>query len=125
MKLSQLIDERVHSALQKLSTEPLPLRTAFKLKGIIKVVKEEFSKYEDVRKEALQRHGQKNEDGSLKVNDQGNVQFSAEGIQAFANEVGELTTLEVQVPTLTLAELGDKITLTAEDLESLDGIVVE
>lgn len=125
MKLSQLIDERLHAALQKLSTEPLPLKTAFKLKGTIKVVKEEFGKYEDVRKEALQRHGQKNEDGSLKINDQGNVQFSAEGIQAFANEVGELTGLDVQVPTLTLAELGDKVTLSASELESLDGIIIE
>jgi len=125
MKLARLIDERLHGALAKLSGEPLPLRTAFKLKGIIKTAREEFAKYEEVRKEALARHGQKNEDGTLKVDERNNVQFTQEGINAFATELNELATMDVEVPTLALSELGDKIVLTADDLEHLEGVIVE
>lgn len=125
MKLARLIDERLHAALTKLSSEPLPLRTAFKLKGITKVAREEFAKYEEVRKEALQRHGQKNEDGSLKVNEHNNVMFDEGGIKAFAAELNELTLLDVEIGSIKIDELGDKIVLTAEDLEHLEGIIVE
>jgi hypothetical protein len=125
MKLARLVDERLHLALNKLSAEPLPLRTAFKLKGIVKKAREEYSKYEEVRKEALQRHGEKNEDGTLKVDDRNNVQFTPEGIQAFASELNQLTSLDMEMPTLTLSELGEKISLTVEDLEVLEGVIVE
>jgi hypothetical protein len=125
MKLARLIDERLHSALTKLSSEPLPLKTAFRLKGITKIAREEYSKYEEVRKEALVRHGLKNEDGSLKVNEHNNVQFSDEGIKAFASELNDLTNMEIELPTLSVGELGDKIVLSAEELEVLEGIIVE
>ena len=125
MKLARLIDERLHAALGKLSGESLPLKTLFKLKGIIKTAREEYSKYEEVRREALQRHGDKAEDGSLKTNEQNNVQFSEEGMKAFIAEINELANMEVELPTLTVAELGDKVQLTFEELESLEGIIVE
>jgi len=125
MKLAKLIDQRLHATLQKLSSEPLPLRTAFKLKGIIKITREEFDKYEEVRKEALQRHGQKNEDGSLKVNDAGSVIFSDDGIKAFVAELNDLALVDINLPTIGLAELGEKISLSVEDLDLLDGIIVE
>jgi len=125
MKLAKLIDERLHHALTKLGSEPLPLKTAFRLKGITKIAREEYAKYEEVRKEALQRHGLKNEDGSLNVNEHNNVQFSAEGIKAFASELNDLTNMDIELPTLRIDELGDKIVLSVEELECLEGIIVE
>lgn len=125
MKLARLVDERLHVSLQKLSGEPLPLKTAFKLKGIIKLAREEFNKYEEVRKEALQRHGKKKEDGSLEILENGNVSFTEGGMQAFVVELNELAVVEVEIPTLSIAELGDKVSLSADDLESLDGVIVE
>lgn len=125
MKLARLIDERLQAALDKLTASDLPLRTAFKLKGIIKVAREEYSKYEEVRKEALQRHGQKNEDGTLKINESNNVQFDEAGIKAFAIELNELATMDVALPTISISELGEKIVLSVEDLDALDGIIVE
>lgn len=125
MKLARLVDEKLHNTLDKLTREPLPLKTAFKLKGIVKMAREEFSKYEEVRKEALQHHGKKNEDGSLVVNEAGNVQFTEEGIKAFVIQLNELTSMDVVVPTISIAELGNNITLTVDELEILDGLIVE
>lgn len=123
MKLARLADDRFHMALQKLAEEALPLKTAFKLKGIIKASREEYVKYEDVRREALQKHGLKNEDGSLKMDDRSMVQFSPEGLQAFTKELNDLGTVEVNLPTLKLSELGDNIRVTVEDLDLLEGVI--
>lgn len=125
MKLARLVDERLHSALAKLSKEALPLKVAFKLKGIIKIVNEEYSKYEEVRKEALSKHGEKDADGNIKTNDLGNVELSKEGMVAFMLELSELAKLDIETPTIKLSELGDNIQITMMDVEMLEGIIVE
>ena len=124
MKLVRITDDKFHAALNKLATKPLPLRTAFKLKGISKVVREEYLKYEDVRKEALQKHALKNEDGSIKVDDRQNAQFDEAGIKDFVREINELNSVEISVPTVKVSELGN-IDITLTDVELLDGIIVE
>jgi hypothetical protein len=125
MKLARIVDDKFHVALQKLANEPLPLKTAFKLKGISKAVKEEYSKYDEVRKEALQKHGQKNEDGTLKTDEKGNVAFDDNGLQGFVDEINELTSLEIDMGTVKISELGDNIKLTSNELDLLDGVIVE
>jgi hypothetical protein len=125
MKLARLVDERLHGALNKLSKEALPLKTAFKLKGITKIVNEEFAKYDEVRQESLKRHGEKNAEGELILNDQGNVELSKEGMQAFLLELSELANVEIDCPTIKISELGDNICLTLQDVEMLDGIIIE
>lgn len=124
MKLLRVVDEKLHAALQKLSNEQLPLKTAFKLKGINKLIKDEFAKYDEVRKEALQKHGLKNEDGSLKTDEKNNVKFDQDGMKGFIEELNELSNMEVEIPTISLSELGS-VNLTAAQLEALDGVVVE
>ena len=125
MKLARLVDERLHSALTKLSKEALPLKIAFRLKGITKLVNEEYTKYDEVRKEALKRHGKYSSEGDLITNEQGNVELSPEGMQAFLLELSELANMEIDCPTIKISELGDNICLTLQDVEMLDGIVIE
>ena len=125
MKLSRIIDGRFHMALARLSAQPVPLKIAFKLKGIVAKVNEEMKKYEEVRSAALQKLGTKGEDGKLVVNEQNNVQMSEEAMKQFATELNELGSTDIELPTVTLAELGDKTNLTAEDAMSLDGVIVE
>lgn len=125
MKLARITDDRFHLALAKLSAEPLPLRVAFKLKGLSKIVHGEHSKYEEVRQGALKKYGLKNEDGSLKVDERNNALFDADGIQAFTAEIAELTAIEISLPTVTLSELGDNVRLTVAEVEALEGVLVE
>jgi len=125
MQLARVADERLHKALEKLSKEPLPLKTAFKLKGIIKTVKEEHEKYESVRLEALRKHGSKDADGNVQIDEAtGNVKFEKEGLMAFAEEINELVKLEIDVPTINVDDLGNNIQITTEDLEALEGVIV-
>jgi hypothetical protein len=125
MKLARVADPRFHSALDKLANQELPGRVAFRLKGAVKTVREEFAKYEEVRNNALKKYGKKDEAGNLVLGSNQSVEFEGENLQAFAKEIGELANEEVSIPTIKLADLGDKVNLTMADAEMLDGFIVE
>ena len=124
MKLARLVDPNFHSALTKLSTQNLPVRIAFRLKGIVKTTNEEFSKYEEIRNDLLKKHGKKNEDGSLAIENQ-NVQFEGNSYMEFAKELQELVNVELDIPTIKVSELGENITLSVLELDQLEGLLVE
>lgn len=125
MKLARLTDARFHAALSKLSAQPMPLRVAFKLKGIQAKVHEENRKLEECRQSALQKYGDKTEDGKLSLKDDNTVNFTKENIEAFVKEMNELGQTELELGTVTLAELGDKAELTVDDVVALDGLLIE
>ena len=97
MKLARLVDPKFHSALEKLTTESLPLKVAFRLKGIAKTVREEFAKYEELRQEALNKFGKKDENDKLVLDAAGNVQFEGVSLQEFAKEIGALANEEIDL----------------------------
>lgn len=122
MKLSNLIDPRFKQAVTKLNQQQLSLRVAFKLKGIINKVDEELKKYEEVRSGALAKYGKKNEDGTLVSDANGNVALEGEEAEGFVKEINELLALDIELPKLSLSELGDNLTMSSEELFLLDFI---
>lgn len=124
MKLSKLVDPQYQVILRKLAAQELPLKTAFKLRGIIKISNDELAKYEEVRSEALKRLGNKKEDGSLDVDDKGTVQLNDDNMQSFIRELNTLLATDLDVGTLSVSELGDKVTLTTQELIILDDLIV-
>lgn len=125
MKLAKLNDDRFHIAFTKLAAQIVPLKTAFKLKGVAARIQEEVRKFEEVRQLALKQYGSKDENGELIVDENGNVKFEKENLEAFARELNELGSTEVDIGTLSLEELGDKTSLTTDDLIALDRLIVE
>lgn len=124
MKLSRLVDPNVQACMRKLLELQLPLPASFKLKKLMKAADEELNRYDETRKEALNRLGKKKEGGSLELNEKGEVQFEPESLQNFAKELNELLQVEVTIGTLSVRELGN-INISTADLLSLDGIIVE
>lgn len=125
MKLARLSDARLHAVLRKLSSAPLPLRIAFKLKGVQSKVDEELGKYEEVRKSALEKFGKKGEDGKVLIKPDGNVEFDQDQLREFVAQMNELGQTEVEIPTLKVDDLGDRVQLSVDELTQLDGILVE
>jgi hypothetical protein len=122
MKLSNLIDPRFKSALTKLNQQQLPLRVAFKLKGTIGRIDEEQKKYEDVRLAALNKYGKKNEDGTLSSDSNGNVALEGADAELFVKDLNDLLSLDIELPSFSVNELGDKVTMSSEELFLLDFI---
>lgn len=125
MKLARLTDPRFHSALAKLSAQPVPLRVAFKLKGVSAKIQEESRKLEECRRVALDKFGKKDAEGELLTKPDGHVEFEPDQLKAFAAELNDLGQTDIELPTVKIDELGDKAVLTADDLALLDGIIVE
>lgn len=125
MKLAHMNDPRFRIALAKLAAQPIPLRSAFKLKNISAKAEAAASKFEEVRREGLHRYGSKDEDGELLLNEDSTVKFTQENLGAFARELNELGSTEVDVGVLSIAELGDKVSISADDVAILNGLLVE
>ena len=122
MKLSNLINPKFKQAMGKLNQQQLPLKAAFKIKGIIDVVDAELAKYESVRQSALLKYGKKNEDGSVVTDDNGNVTLEGEEASAFVKELNDLLSLDIAVDKIAVEELGENVTISSEELFLLDFI---
>jgi len=125
MKLGKLVDPQYQAVLRKLASQEIPLRTAFKLRGIIKTGNDEFAKYEEVRADALKRFGKRKEDGSLDADEKGTVALSEENMTQFVAELNALLSTDVDVGTIKISELGEKASLTAQELTILDDLITE
>lgn len=124
MKLGQITGENFQRALDRLYSEQLPVKTAFKLKGIIKVIREEYAKYEEVRNAALKKYGKKDDSGELVIDSKNKVQFEDDNYKEFLKEFNELTSLDVNIDQIKLSELGNA-NISTQDLEVLNGFIVE
>lgn len=125
MKLSTLINPEFQETVAKLAKAELPLASAFKLKGITKRIDEEFNKYEEIRKKALTQYGEKDENDKLITQENGSVKFSEEGMKAFVVDINELLKTEVEMPKLKISELGNKVTLSANEVLTIEDIIEE
>jgi hypothetical protein len=125
MKLARLTDSRFHQALRKLSSQPLPLRVAFRLKGIASKADIELKKFEECRQAALEKYGKHDDEGTLLTREDGSVEFEAEQLSAFAAELNDLGQLDVDLGFVKMDELGDKVELTVEEISALDDLIVE
>lgn len=125
MKLARLTDTRFHAALRKLATQPMPLRVAFKLKGIQAKVDEELKKFEECRTAALDKFGKKDAEGKLVLRPDNAVEFEPDQLQAFAAELNDLGRMDLEIASVKLDDLGPKCELTVDELTLLDDIIVE
>lgn len=123
MKLSQLNNPVFQGTMKKLMGEPLPLKVAFKLKGISQKIDGEVQKYDEVRLAALKRFGNKKADGSLDTNEDGSVKLERDNLKQFATELQELLDSEVEVGSVRVDELGELIKLSVNELIVLDGVI--
>jgi hypothetical protein len=125
MKLGKIANQQFQEALDRLYEQSLPVKTAFKLKGAMKTVREEFVKYEDIRNKALNKYGKKDENDKLILDSKNQVQFDGDNLKDFIKEINDLSTVDVDIATIKMSELGDNINVSIKDLEALDGLIVE
>lgn len=125
MKIARLTDARFHQALRKLTAQTLPLRAAFKLKGIAATLDAELKKFEECRQAALEKFGKRGEDGNIVTREDGSVEFDNEQLKAFAAELNDLGQEDINLESVKMEELGNKVELTADELFLLDGVIVE
>jgi hypothetical protein len=110
MKLIALLDEKFRDALMRLNSQPLPIYTAVLLNTINNQIKKELNDYENNRISLLKTLSNKNQDGSLIVNESGDIQLDEDKKEIYISKLEETLNLEIELSKL--------------DLESLDGIKI-
>jgi hypothetical protein len=123
MQLAKMLDVRFKSGLSKLIAADIPLKSAFKLKGILQAVNDALRTYDEVRLEAVKKYGLKKEDGTLEVDENQNVKFDQEKYADFAKEMEELIATEIDVAKVSISELGEKVHISVDELNFLEPIL--
>lgn len=123
MKISLAMDPIFTELMQKLMVAPLPLKTAYTIRKIAKTVDEQRAEYEALRVKAVEKYGNKKEDGTLATDDRNFATFSDENGKAFATELDELMSVEFSVPKLKLEDLGENLVLTAQEVGRLEALL--
>lgn len=123
MKIGRLIDPRFQDVVRRLQTAHIPLKGAYKLKGVVKAIDEELKKYEELRKGAVEKYGKRDDGGALVVNENNSVQFEEAQGASFSTEMNELLALDVPMTKLSVGDLGDSMVLSVEDLFFIEGLL--
>lgn len=124
--MEQLMDFR--NSDDFFGTTVIPLKGAYKINKIKKAVEQEAEFYSTKFQEIVDKYAQKDEEGQVKFSEDGNQILIQEDKIAECNQALEdlqNMTVEIDNLNLTLADLGDNLQCTPEQLEALMPFVTE
>lgn len=124
--MEQLMDFR--NSDDFFGTTVIPLKGAYKINKIKKAVEQEAEFYSTKFQEIVDKYAQKDEEGQVKFSEDGDQILIQEDKIAECNQALEdlqKMTVEIDNLNLTLADLGDNLQCTPEQLEALMPFVTE
>lgn len=125
MKLSQIINLETKQALLRLSEQKLSIKTAYKLKTILKSIDEEINKYEQIRLDLLHQFGNKDASGQLEIDANNNVVIEPDKMKEFLKKHNELLDLDVELGSISLSEFDNQVKISTKDMLVIGDIIVE
>jgi len=118
MKITLAKIKNMEKSLNKIISQDINIKAAFKLGRILKVIENELINVENFRVKLISKYGTKNpENGEVVVN--------KENVQIFYKELNELlqTEIDIDFSPVNCDEIGD-IKISAIDASVLDGIII-
>jgi len=123
MKLATLTNPNFFSALNKLLTCDMPMKTAFKLNKEAIFLEEENKRYNSMRSKIINDFGDKNEDGTIKVVGD-RVVFSENKEAEAVARINELLLIEIEAGKYSVEDFGNA-TISPTDLFALGELIKE
>jgi len=127
MLLSKIVSPPFRKSVDRLSAQELPIRAMFKLRGLVKQLREEMSKWDELQSELAKKWATKDEAGNPVIERSEGLtsyyKMATENMLQFAAEMGELARMEIELATIDVTELGGNIKLTVDDLVELEFII--
>jgi hypothetical protein len=123
LKLGQLVLPTLQMAYAKLMAAELPIKKAFEMKTLTSRIGEEGKKFQELLNKIQQKYGEKDKEGTLKVNKDGIFEIKGEKtITKYNKEIRELNDIELDlnVPALVLEDLGDNVKFSTQDVIALE-----
>ena len=116
LKLGTILNSK--EAFQELLKEKLPIRKAFRIKEVLKLIEPKFEMYEDLRsKLIMEKYGEQEvKSGNWKVKDSMTKEFFLE-LQELQSEDIELDVVKIKLPD------DDSIKITSANMYLLEWII--
>lgn len=110
----------MYEAIETLSKEKTSMPTAYYIAKNLKTIKEEYTTIEESKQKLINQYGEKNEDGSLKISEQGLVKIDDVSLPIFNEQFGKLinSTIELNIKPISLKSL-EQLSLPINTIESL------
>lgn len=109
LKLSDLVNSV--GILQRLAQMDFKAKTSWQISKLLTNAEKEIQSFNEARMKVVQKYGEKDANGELITNEEGNCQIPAEVGNDFANEINELLMAEVELNVSPIA---------IEDLDAAD-----
>lgn len=122
VKLEELVNAT--EGLKGLSQKSLKGRCAYTVGKILKSADAEIQSFNETRMELIKKYGEKDENGELKTEENGNVRIPAEQIEAFSKELRELldTNVEISANKIKMDDIGE-VEFTPAEMAQLESFI--
>lgn len=107
--LRELVDSS--EIMKKLSQKPLKGKTAYYTARLLREIDKELTLFNETRGNLIKKYGEKDENGELKIDENGNCKFTSEEMDKFYFEMNDILNNIIELNA-------NKIELN--DLENLD-----
>lgn len=111
-------------ALQKLAGMELKAKLAFQVSRVLKAADKEIQAFNETRMSLIKKNGEKDENGELITDENGNCKIPPENIEEFSKELNDLLKDEVEINAnkLKIDDLGE-IEFTPAEITQLEAFV--
>ena len=125
MRLKDMLD--TVGTLRGIASKELRGRAAYNIAKIMKQVDNEFTLFNEARQKVVDKYGEKDENGNLKINaDTNEYIFADKNLEAVTKEINEILDSEVELNAnkLTIDDLED-LKLTPTEMASIIELIEE
>ena len=130
MKLN-LSNERVVNtinALSKLNNAQLPIKVAYAISKNVNKIESELKVYNTEKAKLVNKYGEKDKEGKLKVGENGNVSLKEEHIEDYNRDIKELLSIEneMDIHMINLDDLlNSDYNISPSELSAIDFMIEE
>ncbi|WP_195952607.1 hypothetical protein [Clostridium saudiense] len=130
MKLN-LSNERIVNtinALSKLNNAQLPIKVAYAISKNVNKIESELKVYNTEKAKLVNKYGEKDKEGKLKVGENGNVSLKEEHIEDYNRDIKELLSIENEMD-IHMIKLDDLLNsdynISPSELSAIDFMIEE
>lgn len=112
--------------MRELSTKTLKGRAAFRVARLLRELEKEFTLFNEKRVELIREYAQKDENGEIKSDENGNVTLEPERLNEFYQKLEELlnTEVEINAEKISIDDFGD-VDFTPAQIINLEAFIEE
>ena len=105
--LSELLDSA--SVMQELAKKPMKNKVAFQTARLMREIEKEYSLFQDSRKSLIEQYAEKDENGELKTDENGNFTVPKDKVEGFNKELKDMLdqTLSLNVEPICVDDLNE------------------